>query len=241
MCMNSIIITVVIIFGVMMLIPKTRILIKGFLSMFVDDIAKTPEGVRAIYQEKIDEISKTYNIAHDNYKKLTGDKEILERSLNQDIKTKAEYDEKIQFLINVKNDYESAKLYATKGSELESRINNKMEELKKYDVLIEESKSSYELISKTLRDLKEEQQEQVRRMETSKQMEKVYDSINNVNLNTNTDKLLQSARKTVETSESKALGSKVLHEENIDTKIERLDKELSSLSSDDYIAKLMNK
>ena len=224
---------------IMLLVPRGRALLKGFLGLFIEDIAKTPDGIRAIYQEKINELSKSYNIAHDNYKKLVGDKEVLERSLEENIRDKKDYDAKILYLINVKHDEESAKLYATKASELATKINNKKEELKKYEILIKEAKDTYDLLNKTLNDLKTEQEEQIRRLETSKQMEKVYDSIEKTNLNTSNDKLLQSARKAVNESESKALGAKTIHENNIDTRLEKLDNELNTLSTDEYISSLL--
>ena len=51
---------------------QLKALAGGFLQNFVQDTAKTPDGARAIYAQKIDEMTEKYNKACDTLQKLTG-------------------------------------------------------------------------------------------------------------------------------------------------------------------------
>lgn len=42
---------------------KLKVLVGGFLNIFVEDIAKTPEGAKAVFQQAIEEVQERYNKA----------------------------------------------------------------------------------------------------------------------------------------------------------------------------------
>lgn len=42
---------------------KLKVLIGGFLNIFVEDMAKTPEGAKAVFQQAIEEVQDRYNKA----------------------------------------------------------------------------------------------------------------------------------------------------------------------------------
>lgn len=238
--MNTVLIILGILLLVMLIIPKGRVLLKGFISIFIEDMSKTPEGVRAIYQEKIDQLSKNYNKAHENYKKTIGRKASLEDSIAEDKRNKLKYDEKICYFINT-GQQDEARLIATKASQLDTTIKNKEKELKELEPIIEDAKFVYNTLATELEKLKLEQEEQVRRFETAKQMEDIYDSMEKVATSSGVDSLLDTAKKVVEDSEAKAQGAKEIHEQNIDTKINKLMEQYDTVSADDYISNLLNK
>lgn len=39
---------------------KLKVLVGGFLNIFVEDIAKTPEGAKAVFQQAIEEVQERY-------------------------------------------------------------------------------------------------------------------------------------------------------------------------------------
>ena len=61
---------------ILILFPSFRQQLKalagGFLQVFVQDTAKTPDGARAIYAQKIDELTEKYTDACDTLRNLTG-------------------------------------------------------------------------------------------------------------------------------------------------------------------------
>ena len=56
----------------LILFPELRSIFKGFTRLFVKDMATTPDGAKAIYEQKIDEAQKKYNIADDALRKAAG-------------------------------------------------------------------------------------------------------------------------------------------------------------------------
>ena len=62
--------------GSLILFPSFRQQLKalagGFLQVFVQDTAKTPDGARAIYAQKIDEMTEKYTDACNTLRDLTG-------------------------------------------------------------------------------------------------------------------------------------------------------------------------
>lgn len=238
--MNAVLIVLGVILLIMLITPKGRTLLKGFIGVFIEDMSKTPEGVRAIYQEKINDLSKNYNMAHDNYKKLIGRQTTLEKSIEDDKETKQKYDKKICYFIEMGKE-DDAKLFATKASQLDVTIKNKEKELEELEPIVKDAEFVYNTLARKLEELKLEQEEQVRRFETAKQMESIYDSMEKVATNTGVDNLLDTARKTVKDSEARAQGAKEVHEQNIDTKIDRLTEQYDTVSADDYISNLLNK
>ena len=40
---------------------KLKVLVGGFLNIFVEDMAKSPEGAKAVFQQAIEEVQERYN------------------------------------------------------------------------------------------------------------------------------------------------------------------------------------
>ena len=85
---------------------KLKVLIGGFLNIFVEDMAKTPEGAKAVFQQAIDEVQDRYNKASDTLNRFTGEQTSVKRSIAklneelQDAERKCEYlNEKIVITI----------------------------------------------------------------------------------------------------------------------------------------------
>lgn len=47
---------------------KLKVLVGGFLNIFVEDIAKTPEGAKAVFQQAIEKVQERYNSGHQHNK-----------------------------------------------------------------------------------------------------------------------------------------------------------------------------
>ena len=52
---------------------KLKVLVGGFLNIFVEDIAKTPEGAKAVFQQAIEEVQERYNKAGDTLNRFVGE------------------------------------------------------------------------------------------------------------------------------------------------------------------------
>ena len=75
-------IVVLLVLLIFILFPEARKLLKGFIRLFIKDMASTPEGAEAIYSEKINEAQESYNKADDAYKKAAGKLSNARKNLN---------------------------------------------------------------------------------------------------------------------------------------------------------------
>ena len=62
---------------------KLKVLVGGFLNIFVEDIAKTPEGAKAVFQQAIEEVQERYNKAGDTLNRFVGEQSSVQKNLNQ--------------------------------------------------------------------------------------------------------------------------------------------------------------
>ena len=61
--------------AIFIMFPEARALGKGFIRLFIKDMASTPEGAEAIYTEAIDKAQENYNEASDSYRMVAGEYE----------------------------------------------------------------------------------------------------------------------------------------------------------------------
>lgn len=61
---------------------KLKVLVGGFLNIFVEDMAKTPEGAKAVFQQAIEEVQERYNKAGDTLNRFVGEQSSVQKSLN---------------------------------------------------------------------------------------------------------------------------------------------------------------
>ena len=70
---SLLVIIAVVVFGiVLVMFPEARALLKGFTRLFIKDMATTPEGARAIYEEKIDKLQEVYNKSDESLRLAAG-------------------------------------------------------------------------------------------------------------------------------------------------------------------------
>lgn len=225
--------------AVMIVLPKGRILLKGWLGLIFENVSKTPDGVNAIYQQKIDEITDNYTVAYDNYKLLNGRLEQAKVEKSNCKKEMDETDYKIKSLL-LQGREDDAMLFAEKGAKLtdkEKQLDNEIEDL---EVKVSEAKDLFENIKEKRNELIAEQEEAVRSLKTSKNMENIYNVMDDMNKKTSTDKLLDSARKNIKEAETRSKGAKAVHDNSTESKMAQIDKELGSSRGNDYLNRIKN-
>ena len=82
--MFEIFICILIIIGLILILSgKARTMLKGFWGLFFTNLAKTPEGAEAIYQEAIEQAQNDYNEASDTLNTLAGKLETSKTNLQR--------------------------------------------------------------------------------------------------------------------------------------------------------------
>lgn len=225
---------------IFIMFPEARALLKGFTRLFIKDMATTPEGAEAIYGEKIEQAQDAYNKADNAYKLAAGklsnakkDMEILKSKLK-----KAEAD--CESLVKA-GKIEYAQLKADEREEIMSDINRCTELVKAYENATAAAKETQERCEKNLRKLKRESKEVVENMKVKKQLQEVYDDMDELKNVTATDRLLDSVRDKNKDLDAMVEGSRVVHENKISTKLSKAEMEAKKTSSNEYLESLKKK
>ena len=115
------IVAVVVIVLILILFPEARKLLSGFTRLFIKDMATTPEGAEAIYEEKIDQAQESYNKADNAYKIAAGKLSNAQKDLDRKRKRLINVEAECESLVKT-NQIELAQLKADEREEILSDI-----------------------------------------------------------------------------------------------------------------------
>lgn len=235
-----IVIAAAIFVAMLILFPEFRSLFKGFMRVFIKDMATTPEGAEVIYGEKIDQAQDSYNKADNALKVAAGKLATAKRDM-ENLKAKlAKVESECESLVK-NGKLEMAQLKAEEREEVLSDIKRYTELIKAYEVAANNAKEAQEACEKNLRKLKRESKEVVENMKVKQQLKEVYDDMDELKNVTATDKLLESVRDKNKDLDAVVEGSKAVYENKASTKLKKADAEAKKLQSNDYLDSLKKK
>lgn len=216
------------------------VLVGGFFGNFVQDTAKTPEGARAIFQQKIEEVQDNYNKASDTLSKLSGKLEIAKQDLAKKKSDISTVEKQCEALVKA-GKIEQANVLAEQRENILIEIRNQEELVAKLVPMVEEARGICLYNEKQLKTLKTKSKEIIAGLELNKQLSDMYDDMNELKNIRQTDKLLASVEEGYVDSKQKAIGSKVVHDNKLDTKASKAKLEAEKLTTNSYIADLQKK
>lgn len=234
------IIAVVVIALIFILFPGARKLVSGFIRLFVKDMATTPEGAAAIYEEKIHEAEDKYNKADNALRVAAGRLENEQRkleNLNKNLKT---VEGQCETLVKAGR-MDAAQIKAEEREEIVSDIERCKKLVAAYEVAKKDAEEVHKACSSQLRKLKKESKEIVENMKVKAQLNEVYDSMDELKNVTATDKLLDSIKERNDDLNASVAGARVIHENRTSTKVQRANEQAKQLQSNDYLESLKKK
>lgn len=235
-----VILVVAVVILIFILFPEVRTLFSGITKLFIKDMATTPEGAEAIYGEKIDQAQDAYNKADNAYKVAAGKLSNAQKDM-KNLKAKLEkVESECESLVKA-NKIELAQLKADEREEIIADIKRYSELVKAYEDAANTAKEAQEMCEKNLRKLKRESKEVVENMKVKKQLQEVYDDMDELKNVTATDKLLDSVRDKNKDLDAIVEGSKVVHNNKMSTKLAKAEVEAKKNSSNDYLDSLKKK
>lgn len=225
---------------VLIFIPESRKLLKGFVRMFVKDMATTPEGAEAIYDEKINDAQDSYRKADDAYKSASGRLSEAQKNLEHLKTRKAKVEAECEAFVRAK-DIDSAQLKSEERSEIIADIGRQEELIKAFTVAAAAAKEAFTACESRLKKLQKEKKDVVENMKVKQQLKETYDEMDDLKAVTPTDKLLDSVREKNKDLNTVVEGSRIVHESKTSTKLQRVEEKARKVQSDDYLAGLMKK
>jgi len=220
--------------------PKARTLIKGFGSLFVEDMAKTPRGANAVYNQAIEESEKQYVIAADTYEELVGRLVQLKTEYDQNSLEQTRVEHQCEQLAR-NGDDESLKIKALQRQSIVRKNESLKEQITKLAPLVEEAKNVHNQWELKVQQLKEEKDTKISEMQLADSMKGVYAKMDNLRAQSGADKLLGAVRDGVDQAKREAVGAQMVHNNKIETKASAIDQKLLEEDNDEYINSLKSK
>lgn len=219
---------------------KLMVLGRGFTSMFVEDIAKTPEGAEAVFTEAIDEAREQYNKASTTYNKLHGrHKRLMDDVARIDIEIKKAEDA-CESLAK-RGAIDDARIYAERRAELLSEKKMKQSAIEKLTPMVADAKQIHEEYGKKLTNLERKKKETVNQMEMNIQMKDLLGDLDELRKDSATDKMLDAVMNGSNDLMEEVNGARAVHENKASTKIARAEHKAASMQTDEYLQSLLNK
>ena len=232
---------VVIVFVVLLILfPEFRKLFSGFFRVFVKDMATTPEGAEAIYAEKIEEAQEAYNKADNALRTASGKLSNAQNDLKSLHLQLTKIEKDCESLVQ-KGDIKNAEIKVEQREEILSSIARTEELIKAFSVAKNEAEQVYNHCQKQLTKLKRESKEVVENMKVKKQLQEVYDDMDELKNVTATDKLLEQVKEKNKDLNASVEGARVVHNNKLSTKIQKADDAARKAQSNDYLESLRKK
>lgn len=220
--------------------PEFRKVISGFFRLFVKDMATTPEGAEAIYAEKIEEAQNAYNKA-DNALRLASGKLSTAQNELASLQSQLKKIEKDCEALVQKGDIKNAEIKVEQREEIISSIARTEELVKAFTVARREAEQVHSHCQRQLVQLKRESKEVVENMKVKKQLQEVYDDMDELKNVTATDKLLEQVKEKNKDLNASVEGARFVHNNKLSTKIQNADNAAKKAESNDYLESLKKK
>ena len=219
---------------------KLKVLIGGFLNVFVEDAAKTPEGAAAVYTQAIEEKQSQYNKAAATLNKLSGELKHTETAIENIKREIVNVEANCEKLVKA-NELKDAEIFASRRAELLTELEQKTEYVKKLVPMVADATQIYETLGKQLRELKINKKRTVEKLKMNNQFKDMLSDMDELRKDTATAKMLDAVIDGSNNLQKEVDGARVAHENRLSTKIEKAENKASQLQNSEYLDSLKKK
>ena len=219
---------------------KLKVLVGGFLNVFVEDAAKTPEGANAVFNQAIEEMQDKYNRAANTLNKLSGELKHAEAPLDSITKEIKEVEATCERLVKA-GQLNDAEVYASRRAELVTELEQKKECIVRLKPMVADATQIYDTLGKKLRELKRNKKETVEKLKMNGQLKDLLGDLDELKKDTATAKMLDAVMDGSKDLQKEVDGARVVHENRASTKIARAEQKAAQLKSDEYLESLKKK
>lgn len=219
---------------------KLRVLVKGFFNLFVEDLAKTPEGAEAIYTEAINKAQNEYVKANNTLQKVAGQLDTAKTKLIKYENELKKCEQKCEDFAKL-GKFDKVELFSSQRQEIIDSIENTKPVINELIPILEEAKEINNHYEEQIKTLKRDKVRIVEELKRNEQLKEMYDDMDELKKSDHVDKLLGSIKDGAKEKRENAVGARMVHENKISTKINRANREAKSLQNDSYVESLKNK
>lgn len=219
---------------------KLKVLVGGFLNIFVEDVAKTPEGAKAVFQQAIEEVQERYNKAGDTLNRFVGEMKSVQKAVNTLYGDLKDVEAKCESLVRAGN-MEDAAIFSTRREEILFEISQKEGYLRELEPMAREAQTVYEAYDKKLRELKKQSRMTVEEMKLKGNMKDLLGDLDELRRDSATDKLLGVVHDGADDLRKEVDGAIAVHANRSTTKMSVAEKNAAKAQSDAYLQSLATK
>lgn len=217
-----------------------KVLVGGFLGIFIQDMAKTPDGARAVYQQKIDEAQEEYNKVSRVLNRFAGELEGKLRDKARLCREIEDAERKCEDCIRTGNDAQ-ARIFSQKRAQLLSDLDSVEQYIQQLQPMVAEAKGAHEMYAKKLEQLKVEAKKTVNEMQLNQSMQSLLADLDELRQDSATDKLLSAVREGADDLRKETRGGMVVHQNRLSTQVAQAEAVASAAQSDAYLESLKAK
>lgn len=219
---------------------KIKVLVGGFLNVFVEDAAKTPEGAEAVFNQAIQEAQNNYNKAASTFNKLSGELKSTEDSIARLTKELRDVEANCERLVK-SGQYSDAEVYSARRSEILSEIERKKECAEKLKPMVADAQQIYAACGKKLTDLKRVKKETVAKLQMNGQLKDLLGDLDELRKDTATSRMLDAVMDKSRDLQKEVDGARIVHENRASTKIARAEQKAAQMRGNEYLESLKKK
>ena len=201
---------------------QLRVKLKGRTDEVMRQDASTPEGAKDYYNAAIRDKEEFYNKASTTYAEISGRLDSAEKDLYNANKEIMRITKEINACLD-NNDENSAMQYAMKKETVENKIKvlkDTIEEMKQAKMHQEEIRNQ---ASSDLQKLKEEKEQVLFQMEADSQIIELHQSMDSMNMNNESERMLERVREGAKKTRRRAEGSRIAFDSSVQAQDMRLE------------------
>ena len=202
---------------------QLRVKTRGRTDEIMRQDASTPEGARDYYNAAIREKEEFYNKASMSFADISGKLDSSEKELYHTNKEIMKITQQINACLD-ENDENTAMTYAMKKSTLQSKVEIMKDTIEELKQAKEHQKEIRDQAAEDLQKLKEEKEITLYQMEADSQVIQLHESMDTLNMNNETDRMLDRVREGARKTRERAEGSRIAY----DTSNQAMDRRLEA-------------
>lgn len=235
-----IIIVIAVILFALIISGKLRALVKAFFNLFVEDLASTPEGAEALFNQKEEEVEEKFRRADNVYKKVAGQRKRCNDEL-EELQTRLKTNENQCERLAKAGDEEGLDIKVAEHGDIIDDINMHKDTLKTLEAALKDATEARSACEENLNQIRKKKKQIVTQMKRNRDMKDIYDDLEGIGAGDHTSKLLDKVIERGDDLADVVAGSKEAYETKTSTKAKKVDQRLKSSANDDYKQQLLNK
>lgn len=234
------ILVLILIAAILLIFPKARVLFKGIGNLMIEDMAATPKGAEAVFNEMISEKRGEYTKAKDILENLSGALETAKSNRESTQKKLANAEHQCEVLMSKGNE-EDAMIMAQDVTTLKKKIVIYDRQIAELEPRVEDAGMIYRTLKQQINQLESEKDVKIEDLKLNLATKNLFNDLDKFRNSSSVSEMMKSVDKSMNKAREQAVGAKTVYDNDLDTKKERIMNKVQDADTDNYMAQLREK